>query len=215
MLRCFLLFTLFLCLSDSSMVAAQENDWGTWLDISSSREFRIANLSLNGEFYTKENNHKIDKFSLGLEGNRRITPFVSAGLGYLFMNIHHDNHFDPRNRVYTHLILMKHLANFKISTRQRMQVTLFRRSEANNEYYWRNLLKIEYGLDNWIVKPVASAESFFRVGNSLGNGFDEVRYLIGANVQLAARHELKIYSLLSSSSSNKMFITGVSYEICL
>ena len=202
---------LFIFLADNSL-SAQKTDWGSWIDLSAIKKLRATTLSLNGEFYTKQNIREIDRISIGLEGNHAITSFAGVGVGYLLMNSHKNENYELRNRFYTHLILKWQLANFSFSHQERFQLTQFPHSKAKSEYYWRNHLKIEFNPSDWCIKPFMIVESFFRLGKPISTGFDEGRYSLGISRQITKIQRIKLYGLLSSSSSENNYITGLTYD---
>ncbi len=214
-IRIFVLIFLFTLLA-TGKGSAQENDLGTWIDVTAMHKIRSMSFGLMGEFYTKDRNQSVERASIGLKGDYALTPSLNCGFGYLLMNYYKTGYNELRNRFYLQSELGWHLSKFAFSMRERMQVTFYPETMASSKdtySYWRNRIKVEYNNGSWKLVPVVDVESFLLVGKGSRNRFDEFRYSAGVNYKLTRNQKVKLYGLLADTQKVNLFVLGVGYDL--
>jgi len=207
----------FLAVCDISNLYAQNDDWGTWIDLSASKAIRSASLTLNGEFYTQNNNRDIERTSIGIDGNLPINSIMTFNAGYLLMNYNMSGYHEIRNRFFSTISLKWRLSDFVINHRERIQLTRKPGSGegAINSMYWRNRLRVVYGENKWKVKPSATIESFYSLGNQGTKQFDEFRYSLALSYCQLKNQDIRLYGLWSDAVHKNFYVIGLEYEISL
>ena len=196
---------------------AQSIDSGIWIDFSATRKIKSASVSLDGEFYTKDNSQKIDRNSIGLEGNYPVTSFLQVDAGYLLMNYTIKDYHEIRNRFFTAFEIEWHLSEFVFNHRERIQLTRKPLPGAAmiNDLYWRNRFRMDYKKPAWRVNPSATIELFYSFGESGTKTIDELRYSIAAVYNLTQHQEIRVYGLWSDSVVRNLYVFGIEYEISI
>jgi hypothetical protein len=196
---------------------AQSEDFGIWLDAESYKQIGPYRLAVCSEFYTNNNNQSIDRFSIGADGSRKLTPFLNLGMGYLMMNKNKTDRYEIRHRFYTTATANGKISNFKFSLRERLQITSYPRHEAESQkslWYWRNRAKISYQIPSCKITPLIGVETFLLLNQKTpSKRLDEVRYNLSAAYPLTPSSQIELYGLLAKMPNLSQYILGVIYLI--
>ena len=199
-------------------VSAQTEDFGLWLDAAGSKKIASSELTLYGEFFTKDNNQSVDRMSIGMEGDRDLNSLLNIGTGYLLMNKNSSENYELRHRFYTNLKICKEISRFKIAFRERLQLTKYPDNVLENSKwltYWRNRLKISYNLASCRIKPMIGVETFVLLNKPATDRLDEVRYSVSALCPVSNSSKIEIYGLLAKMPDLAQYILGLSYCISI
>ncbi len=212
-----LLALFFIVLSAVNNLSAQEEDWGTWIDVAANKKFKSATFSLDGEFYTQKDNRKIERTSIGLDGKFPVNSFMTLDAGYLLMNYNMTGYQEIRNRFFSTVSVKWRLSDFVFSHRERIQLTRKPDPEINvkNDLYWRNRFRMEYKKEGWKVIPSVTIESFYSFGKQGTKSFDEFRYSLACGYGLTTNQHIKLYGLWSDTVHKNFYVVGLEYEISI
>ncbi|MBL7965555.1 MAG: DUF2490 domain-containing protein [Prolixibacteraceae bacterium] len=196
---------------------AQSDDFGVWIDLSASKKIKSTDLTLYGEYYTKNNSQTIERTSIGFGACFPIISFMKVDAGYLLLNYNMTDYFEIRNRFFTSLAIKWELQDFVFSLRERIQLTTNSQSgfDVANVVYWRNRFRAEYKNPIWKVYPLATIESFHYIGSISTNTFDEFRYSLAAKYSFTKNQDIMLYGLWSDAVSRNFYVIGLEYEISI
>ena len=200
-----------------SNLYAQPGDSGIWIDFAATKEIKKARFSLDCEFYTKDNSRKIDRNSIGLEGNYPITSLILVNAGYLLMNYDMTDYHEIRNRFFSAVKIEWHLSEFVFNHRERIQLTRkpLPGDNIRNDLYWRNRFRVDYKKPAWKINPSATIETFYSFGKSGTKSIDEMRYSLAAVYHLTHKQEMRVYCLISVTTVKKFYVFGLDYQISI
>jgi hypothetical protein len=222
---CFLLLLL-----STQAIDAQSNDFGIWTSAGADKKLGKFTLSGETELRTKENSSEIDRWSIGLTADYQVFKPIKFGLGYDFIYFNDSKYSDlqPRHRANVFITGRQKVGNFCISIRERFQLSAKDVSDriksngtidnykVNPEYIWRNKLKIEYTIPKFPITPSISAESFYTLNNPEGNGFEQIRFILGLNYKISKHHIVELYGLndkeINSEDPIQDFVLGIGYQ---
>lgn len=196
---------------------AKDSDTRTWIDLFATKKINLATVGLIGEFYTKDDNHTIERTSLGLKGDYALRPWLSAGTGYVLMNFVRTGYHELVDRFYFQAEPSWHMSKFHFSFRERLQVTLYpdsRTSEANS-YIWRNRLETTFKSGKAKVEPVIDLESLYTLNQEETNPWSEFRFTAGANYHMSEHQKFKFYGMYTNATHLDRYILGVVYFFSL
>ena len=180
----FILFTFHLSLFTAS---AQSDDFG--LDFSLEVEKKLSkkwSLGFEGELRTRDNTKTVDRWSGGLSADFKITKWLKASAGYIFL---YDNNETASQKI----------SNLKFSLRERWQYTYRPEKTVDRWDYddeeWekktyngkgtnvlRSRLQIEYDKKGLAITPYANVE-FFNAWS-----LQKTRFHVGADWKLSKQH---------------------------
>lgn len=165
----------------------------------------------------KNNSNTLDRIYSGLTGYYRLNDYAKFGTGYTFLAIWHDGkkksgyekYWDMRHRANIDLVGNYSYMRWKLSLRERMQMTV-RTDEvnalekSNPEFILRSKLGLEYEFFNKPLKPYASVE----LCNTLnapdyanGNYISSIRNQIGLKWRLDRRRSIDFYYRLDLNTN--------------
>jgi hypothetical protein len=209
---------------------AQENDFGVWTSAEMVKKIGKWNFSGSAEFRTKTNTTKIDRFSIGVEGNYKLLQPLEIGLAYNFIyfnDLEYDD-FQPRHRATFYIEGEKKIGNFCFSLKEKIQFTAKDVSDRlkengkidnysiNPEYVWRNKFSTLYDIPNFKLNPGVSIETFFSLNNPENNSLDKIRYTLFLKYKFSKHHNVEFFGSYgdeydTDEPSNKI-IVGMSYQ---
>ena len=72
-----------------------------------------------------------------------------------------------------------------------------------------------YGEKKWKIKPSATVESFYSLGNQDTRKFDEFRYSLALSYCQLKNQDIRLYGLWSDTVHKNFYVIGLEYEISL
>jgi hypothetical protein len=219
---------------------AQGDDFGIWTSADFEKKvFPGFDVSAGGEFRTRDNSKKIERWSANLGMDYAVFKHVKVDAGYVFIynNVagrttskgnYVSSYWTPRHRFYVSLTGEANAGRFNFSLRERYQYT-YRPSTTASKYdsdggqksdevitgKGKNILRtrpmIKYDIAHSKFKPYASVEFF----NSLSDGtLDKTRIKAGTSFKLNKRNAFDFYYLFQNHSDDdepRGHILGVGY----
>lgn len=207
----------FLVLTAVGNLAARESDTRTWIDLFATKKIKAATVGLVGEIYTISNNSALERTSIGFKGDYSLFPWLSAGTGYILLNFNHGDYHELANRFYFQAEPAWHVARFRFSFRERLQITNYpnTRTGEMNTRYWRNRFETVYQNGSKKLEPLVNLESLYLLNDKGSNPFTEFRFTLGSNYNLSDHQLLKIYGMFTSGIYLNRYILGVVYNFKL
>lgn len=183
----------------SPKTSAQDSDFGARLGFELQKELKDWTFSVSQEIRTMDNSSAFygsyTAFGIDYSPWKRL----KFGTSYEFV-LFNDTDYDdiqPRHRLNWFTTGNIKLGDFKLSLRERLQMTFKDESERdykmNPKTRWRNKFDVEYNIPNSKLTPFASVESFYQLNNPDGNRFDQIRYKLGTSIKLNKHNKLDIY----------------------
>ncbi|MDD4191413.1 MAG: DUF2490 domain-containing protein [Mangrovibacterium sp.] len=212
-----LIFLIFFFVVSVSCLQAQDDDFGVWLDAEAALKQGPFKIALLSEYYTKNNNQSVDRFSVGVDGQRKLDRVFSIGAGYLLMNKNAQDGYEIRHRVYTNAFANWRFSNLKFSVRERLQLTRYPGSDlesSNARIYWRNRAKVSYLIPSCKIIPTIGVETFLLMNRSPEEKrLDEVRYSLATAYPVTGKSQIELYGLLADMPRLNQYILGIAYLI--
>ncbi len=206
-----------------------QSDFGVWTDVGVEKKIG-KHWTLEGELgaRTRNDSKEMDRYSLGLGADYRLNKYLKFSVAYSLLYDHRGGtqtyHKDgsvnkitpaywwPRHRFVVGATGSYRLGNLGLSLREMYQYT-YRPKAAAKKYdtdteEWedvksksqsllRSRFQLTYRLRRTPFTPFGSVELYHGDG-----GLQKTRYTIGSNIQIAKRHNLKLYYRYQDLRSN-------------
>jgi len=190
---------------------AQSDDMGYGLSVGTEKKI-VKGLKFSAEAEARSQNglSDLERWSIDLSLSYKLTPWLKSDVGYAFINRYHTSEvtskgntingfWGPRHRYYAGLTGSMDLGRWKLSLRERYQLThsplqyvpkyradgkrLTDEVEGDDQdHTLRSRLAASYNIKHSKFEPFASIELL----NNLTSGFaiDQVRYTVGTDYKL-------------------------------
>jgi len=212
-----LLFLIFFFAVSVNSLQAQDDDFGVWLDAEAALKRGSYKVAFMSEYYTKNNNQSVDRFSVGVDGQKKLDRVFSIGAGYLLMNKNAQDGYEIRHRVYTNAFANWKFSNLKFSVRERLQLTRYPENDLESSKalaYWRNRAKISYLIPSCKIIPTIGVETFLLMNQSPEvKRLDEIRYSLATAYPVTGKSQIELYGLLADMPRLNQYILGIAYLI--
>ncbi len=212
-----LIFISVLILTGVNSLSAKESDTRTWIDLFATKKIKAATVGLVGEIYTMDNNSTVERTGIGLKGDYSFLPWLSAGTGYVLLNLHQQGYHEMANRFYFQVEPSWHVGRFMFSFRERLQITLYpeAKTEEINSYYWRNRFETVYHNGSKKLEPLVNLETLYLLNDVDLNPFTEFRLTLGANYNMTNSQHFKFYGMFTDGTYLNRYILGIVYNFKL
>ena len=209
-----------------TMPAAHADDLGMWLGATIEKKLsKQMSVAVDGEWRLRDNISATDRFSVGVEADYKIMPWLKADAGYKYLhsrqpralsnsgNYIYNTYWYPRHRIFASLEGTWKLKRLKLSLRERWQYTYrpeFVRHRMNinelssgygtvsdnaKEGKAQNYLRSRLSAEYNIRKCPLSPFASVEMFNGWSIG--KVRYSIGTDYKLDKHNSLKLYYMFS------------------
>lgn len=208
---------------------AQEDKFGIWT--SAELEKKIAkglDVSLEGEFRTRDVVKTVDRWSLGLQASYKLTKWLAVSAGYTFLDYYQPleitnkgnyipEYWQAKHRFQVSLTGKLKVDRFTFALRERWQYT-YRPSQTTEKYdgddgsqmddeyikgkgknVLRSRLQIDYDIAKCKVNPFASWELYHSLH---GDGLEKMRWSVGAEWKINKKNQLDIYYLYQNKADD-------------
>lgn len=220
---------LLLCVLCGQRLSAQENEFGVWTSAELQKKlFSGFDVSLEGEFRTRDVVKTVDRWSLAVQASYKIARWLKASAGYTFLDYYQPmevtnkgniipEYWQVRHRFQLSLTGKADWNRFTFSLRERWQYT-YRPdqyvtkldgddgSQKDDEYIkgkgknvLRSRLQVEYDIRKCKFNPFASWELY----HSLHDGScEKMRWTVGGEWKLSKKHALDLYYLYQNKADD-------------
>lgn len=226
-MRLFKKLLLIIVIAASSLwVEAQENDFGTWIEIGVEKQItEKIRLEFEEEIRIFKNFGELDRIATGLGGAYTFNKYLRAGAGYswLYKNRVNRELWEHRHRFHLYLRGRYKFDRFTFTLRERLQSTYVDESIPGFGYnprnYLRSRLQVSYNIKGSAVNPFTSAEMYYQLNNPEGNQIDNMRYTLGAGWEISNNLDIDTFLRLDQEVNVKnpvsYWILGLSFNIGL
>ena len=205
-----------------SMSAQAQSEGGLFLEAAAEKKInKQLNVSLETDFRTRNNFKTVDRWSVGLTADYKLTKWLKATAGYKLLNTNFREHitmntsvlynnwrpsyWGTRHRFYASLMgSYKFSNNLKLSLRERWQYTYspektVERWDFDDEAWedkvrsgaGRNQLRSRFEVSYDRKRAFFTPYASIELYNSWG--IEKIRYNIGTDLRLSKQHNLSIY----------------------
>lgn len=204
-----ILFLIFFVMSSDFLYSQNTSEFATWSSFKIKHKIS-KELELNGtiEYRSKENLSISDRWGMNLGVKYSFTSYLQGEAAY---EIHYKNYgndkWDFRNRYNIGLEGKLKSNHWKLSLRERLQQTFYKKEETENRL--RSRIKIAYEPDDWILTPYFSVEIYQPIGNEAFFKISRVRYRPGININITDKLEIDLFYCRQYESDKKQNIIGI------
>lgn len=195
-----------------SNVFARDNDFGIWTSIEGEKKIiKGLSFALEGEFRSRDNSRKTDRWSGSADLSYRIWPFLKAGASYTYIYTGNEKKkgivWEHRHRYNIYLLGSYKWNRFNISLRERFQHT-YRSGvkktakRANPKQVLRSRLQIAYDIKKSKFTPYASCELYHTLNDPIDNGYEKTRWTAGTKYKLNKKNSFDIYYRYQTKSDD-------------
>jgi hypothetical protein len=212
--------------TSSNWVAAQEDDFGTWIEIGLEKQItKNFRLEFEEEIRIFKNFGELDRIATGLGGAYTFNKYLRAGAGYtwLYKNRVNRELWEHRHRFHLYLRGRYKIDRFTFTLRERLQSTFVDESIPgfgyNPRIYLRSRLQAAYNIKGSDFTPFTSAEMYYQLNNPKGNQIDNMRYTLGSGWAISKNFDIDAFLRLDQELNVKnpvsYWILGLSFNIGL
>lgn len=220
------LFLIIICAASPFWVAAQENDFGTWIEIGVEKQVtQKFRLEFEEEIRIFKNFGEFDRIATGVGGAYTFNKYLRAGAGYSWLYKHRVNLelWEHRHRFHFYLRGSYKIDRFTFTLRERFQSTFVDESIPGFGYnprnYLRSRLQVAYNIRGSDITPFTSAEMYYQLNNPKGNQIDNMRYTLGTGWEISNNFNIDTFLRLDQELNVKnpvsYWILGLSFNIGL
>lgn len=214
-----------------SVGMAQADDFGMWYTVSAEKKLGSRwSIELEGELRTHDSAKAIDRWSVGIDAEYKVTRWLKAGAGYVLLRDHHQeasipsvasaeahsiwlpSYWGDRHRVFASLAGDVTLGRLSISLRERWQYTyqpayFIRRYNPENmvwgetEVYGKAKHVLRSRLQLAYDVPAVPIDPYASVELYNSMALEKVRYMAGADCELHRQHVVGLYYCLQAVNS--------------
>ena len=212
-------------LTGTKTTRAQTTDFGAWFGFELEKEVKDWTFSLGEEIRTMDNMNSFRGSYTSFGMDYSPLKHLKFGTSYQFI-LYNDTEYDdiqPRHRLNLFTTGDLKWNNFKISLRERVQMTFKDESERdykmNPKTSWRNRFELEYNIPRCKLTPAFSVETFYQLNNPDENKFDNIRYKLSGSYKLNKRNKFELYGQFDHEINVKdpldRTIIGIQYSLKL
>lgn len=220
------LLLIFLIAASSLWAAAQENDFGTWIEIGLEKQLtKKIRLEFEEEVRIFKNFGELDRIATGIGGSYTFNKYLRTGGGYSWLYKHRFNkeQWEHRHRFHFYLRGRYKIDRFTFTLRERIQSTFVDESIPGFGYnprtYLRSRLQAAYNIKGSDFTPFGSAEMYYQLNNPDGNKIDNMRYTVGTGWAISKSFDIDTFLRLDQEINVKKpvsyWILGFSFNFSL
>jgi len=210
MSRQIIIVLLIMFCSLSSIVA--QKSYGTWLGVSIDTKVNNWKFEAETELRTISYLDLINRWSLGLNAEYRISKPFRVGMQYELMNTLDQKYlnYQFRNRFNGYFELRKSMGDFSFSIKEAVILTTkddSKRIKAsgkidtyaiNPAWKWKNDFQIAYDIPKSRFSPGFKFSTFYELNNPKGNQFDKIRYTAFLKYKVNKKNAIRMFGIVNS-----------------
>lgn len=205
------IFSILLLLISAVTITSQaQKQFGTWTNISIDKKINKKwNWGAETELRTIYGFQLINRWSIGVDAQYKISKPFEIGLGYQFMNTLDEKYenYQFRNRLMLDLTGKKKWGDFSFSLSEGLQFTTKNDSKRimsdetidtykiNPAWMWKNDFEVEYNIPKCKITPEFNFKTYYSLNNPDGNEFDKLRYILSFKYKLNKQNSISLFGV--------------------
>ena len=214
-------------LANSSLLFAQNSDWGLWTSFDAEKKLNKKwDLDIGAQYRWKDNISVTDQIRGSADVSRKLGKYVQLGAGYELIakkKVKQDI-FVYRNRFRLQSKVSYKYARFTVDWRMRIQLTMMEKDDLSggvtfdgdyHKWVLRNRFGLKYDIKKTPLKPYINIELFHQPFSGLEYSYYQNRFSVGTEYKINKRHTLeagyKLETAVVGSNKNKLNVVKVGY----